>query len=116
MPVALRSHIWLNEHELRSRLGVWVVNLPPAPATKGGAELSGGLFWLVFKHGENISVIIQPADHIIAARMRAMLAKVTGEFQEGHELDDNTAKKVPKAMIGRVLSRKEATALLRKLG
>jgi hypothetical protein len=34
---------------------------------------------------------------------------VPGEFQEGHELDDKTAKKVPKAMIGRVLSRKEAT-------
>jgi hypothetical protein len=78
--------------------------------------LSGGLFWLVFKHGGNISVIIQPADHIVEARMRAMLAKVPGEFQEGHELDDKTAKKVPKGMIGRVLSRKEATALLKKLG
>jgi hypothetical protein len=76
--------------------------------------LSAGLFWLVFK-ADDISVIIQPADHIIEARMRAMLAKVPGEFQEGHELDDKTAKKVPKGMIGRVLSRKEATALLKKL-
>jgi hypothetical protein len=49
-------------------------------------------------------------------QLRAMLAKVPGDFQEGHELDDKTAKKVPKAMIGRVLSCKEATALLRKLG
>ena len=32
-------------------------------------------------------------------------------FQEGHELDDKPAEKVPKAMIDRVLSRKEATAL-----
>jgi hypothetical protein len=48
--------------------------------------------------------------------MRAMLANVPGAFQEGHELDDKTAKKVPKDMIGRLLSRKEATALLRKLG
>jgi hypothetical protein len=59
---------------------------------------------------------VQPAGHIIEARMRAMLANVPGEFQEGHELDDKTAKKVPKAMIGRVLSRKEATAILGKLG
>ena len=65
---------------------------------------------------KDISVIIQPAGHIIEARMRAMLANVPGAFQEGHELDDKTAKKVPKGMIGRVLSRKEATALLRKLG
>jgi hypothetical protein len=47
--------------------------------------------------------------------MRAMLANVPGEFQESHELDDKTAKRVPKAMIGRVLFRKEATALLTKL-
>jgi hypothetical protein len=77
--------------------------------------LNGELFWLVFK-AKDISVIIQPADHIITARIRAMLADVPGEFQEGHRLDDKTAKSVPKAMIGRVLSRKEATALLRKLG
>jgi hypothetical protein len=77
--------------------------------------LSGELFWLVFK-AKDISVIIQPAGHIIEARMRAMLANVPGEFQEGHELDDKTAKKVPKAMIGRLMSREEATALLRKLG
>jgi hypothetical protein len=48
--------------------------------------------------------------------MRAMLANTPGKFQEGHKLDDKTAKKVPKRLIGRVLSRKEATALLRKLG
>jgi hypothetical protein len=67
--------------------------------------LNGELFWLVFK-AKDISVIIQPAGHIIEARMRAMLADVPGEFQEGPELDDKTAEKVPKGMIGRVLSRK----------
>jgi hypothetical protein len=73
------------------------------------------LFWLVFQ-AKDISVFIQPAGGLIEARMRAMLAKVPGEFQEGHELDDKIAKKVPKGMIGRVLSPKEATALLKKLG
>lgn len=74
------------------------------------------MWWLVFKNGKDLSVIIQPAGAIIAARMRALLAGVEGEFQEGHELDAKTAKRVPKGMIGRVLSRKEATALLKKLG
>jgi hypothetical protein len=74
-----------------------------------------GFFWLVFKNGRDLSVIIQPAGAIIAARMRALLAGVEGEFQEGHELDAKTAKKVPKGMIGRVLSRKGATAILTKL-
>jgi hypothetical protein len=72
-------------------------------------------FWLVFKNGANLSVIIQPAGDIIMARMRALLAGVEAEFQEGHELDTKTARKVPKKMIGRVLSRKEATTLLKKI-
>ena len=78
--------------------------------------MSQSLFWLVFKSGNDRSVIIQPAGTIIVARMRALLAGIEGEFQEGHELDAKTAKKVPKRMIGRVLSRKDATALLKKLG
>ena len=73
------------------------------------------LFWLVFKNPNDLSVIIQPAGYLIMARMRALLAGVEGKFQEGYELDTKTAKKVPRGMIGRVLSRKEATALLKKL-
>jgi hypothetical protein len=78
--------------------------------------LSDTLFWLVFKNGKDLSIIIQPAGAIVAARMRALLAGVEGEFQEGHELDDKMMRKVPKGMIGRVLSRKDAAALLKKLG
>ena len=74
------------------------------------------LYWLVFKSGKDISVIIQPAGGIIIARVRALLAGVEGEFQEGHALDAKMVRKVPKKMIGRVLSRKEAAVLLKKLG
>jgi hypothetical protein len=74
------------------------------------------LFWLVFRQGDNIAVIIQSAGDIITSRMRAMLAGLEGTFKEGHELDAKTAKKVPKDMIGRALSRKEAARLLTKLG
>jgi hypothetical protein len=73
------------------------------------------LFWLVFRASKEVAVIVQPAGDIITARMRVMLAGIEGEFQEGYELDAKTAKKVPKAQIGKVLSRTQATALLKKL-
>jgi hypothetical protein len=73
------------------------------------------LFWLVFRHGNEVAVFIQPAGDLITARMRAALAGIEGEFQEGHELDTKTAKRVPKAQIGKILSRPQATALLKKL-
>jgi hypothetical protein len=63
-----------------------------------------------------VAVIIQPAGDIITARMRAMLAGVEGEFQEGYELDAKTSKKVPKTLVGKQLSRKQTTALLKRLG
>lgn len=61
-------------------------------------------------------MVVQPASNLISARMRAAIAGVTGDFQEGYELDAKTAKKVPKGLIGKSLSRKEAAALLKKLG
>jgi hypothetical protein len=73
------------------------------------------LFWLVFKTGSDITVVIQPAGALGMARLRAAIAGIEGEFQEGHELDDKTAKKIPKAMIGTPLTRKQANALLKRL-
>ena len=73
------------------------------------------LFWLVFKKGGDITVFIQPAGALGMARLRAALAGIDGEFQEGHELDAKMAKKVPKAQVGKPLSRKQANALLKKL-
>ncbi len=73
------------------------------------------LFWLVFKQPKEMAVVIQPAGDIITARVRALLAGIEGEFQEGHELDAKTAKKIPKTQIGKMLSRAQATALLKKL-
>jgi hypothetical protein len=48
--------------------------------------------------------------------IRSALAGIEGEFQEGHRLDAKMARKVPKALIGKRLSRTQATALLKKLG
>jgi hypothetical protein len=74
------------------------------------------LFWLVYASGDDITVIIQPASHLIFASVQASMTHGLGTHQEGYALDKKTAKKVPKKMIGRVLSRKEAAALLKKLG
>ncbi len=73
------------------------------------------LFWLVFKQGNGVAVFIQPAGDLITARMRVALAGMDGEFQEGHELDAKIAKRMAKDQIGKILSRKQATALLKRL-
>ena len=49
------------------------------------------LFWLVYRHNNQISVVIEPAPSLIHARMRAALAELDeGEFTEGQgsEADD----------------------------
>ena len=71
------------------------------------------LFWLVYRHNNQISVVIEPAPSLIHARMRAALAELDeGEFTEGHELPGKW--KVAKEMIARRLSQVEAKRLLAK--
>jgi len=69
------------------------------------------LYWLVYRHNNQISVVIEPGASLIYARMRAALAELDeGEFTEGHELPGKW--KVAKQMIGRRLSQEEAKRLL----
>jgi hypothetical protein len=69
------------------------------------------LYWLVYRHNNQISVVIEPGASLIQARMRAALADLDqGEFTEGHELGPKW--QVPKEMIGRRLSQDEAKRLL----
>jgi hypothetical protein len=73
------------------------------------------LYWLCYRHNNQISVVIEPGASIIHARMCAALANLDeGEFTEGHELDRKW--KVAKEMIGRRLSQAEAKRLLAKFG
>ena len=77
------------------------------------------LYWLVYRHNNQISVIIEPGASLIHARMRATLSNLDegeyeGEFTEGHELDRKW--RVAKDMVGRRLSQEEAKRLLAKFG
>lgn len=72
------------------------------------------LYWLVYRTPKGPAVFLQPAHSLIAARLRAALANVEGEFTEGHELDRRTERCVPKGSIGRPLTRTEAARLLRR--
>jgi hypothetical protein len=61
-------------------------------------------------------VFIQGAAHITFARIKASVSGHEGEFFEALELTPKMAKRVPKKMIGRVLSQEEAAKLLEKMG
>jgi hypothetical protein len=72
------------------------------------------LYWLCYRHNNQISVVIEPGASLIHARMRAALDGLDqGEFTEGHELDRKW--KVAKEMVGRRLSQVEAKRLLANL-
>jgi hypothetical protein len=69
------------------------------------------LYWLCYRHNNQVSVVIEPGASLIHAGMRAGLAGLDqGTFIEGHELDPKW--KVAKQMVGRRLSRAEAKRLL----
>jgi hypothetical protein len=71
------------------------------------------LYWLVYRHNNQIAVVIEPGASLVHARLRAALANLDeGDFTEGHELPDKW--KVAKEMIGRRLSQEEAKRLLAK--
>jgi hypothetical protein len=69
------------------------------------------LYWLCYRHNNNISVVIEPGASLIHARMRSAIAGLDeGDFTEGHELDRKW--KVARQMIGRRLTQEEAKRLL----
>lgn len=74
------------------------------------------LWWIVNQEGGKPSIVVQEAGDVITARLKAKLVGHEGDFAEAHRLDTKMAKKVPKDLVGRVLSQKEAMRLLKKLG
>jgi len=71
------------------------------------------LYWLCYRHNNQMSVVIEPAPSLIHARLRASLDGLDqGEFTEGHELDRKW--RVAKEMVGRRLTQAEAKRVLAK--
>jgi hypothetical protein len=62
------------------------------------------MFWLTFETSRGVEVFIVEARHLMMARLKASMAGRLGQFQEGHQLDTKTAKKIPAKMIGRTLT------------
>jgi len=74
------------------------------------------VFWLTYDTPRGTEVFIAEAGFLAMARVKATMVGQTGEFQEGHQVDINTAKKIPAHMLGRTLSHKAAFALLKRIG
>jgi len=69
------------------------------------------LYWLVYRHNNQISVVIEPGASLIHARLRSALDGLDqGEFTEAHELDRKW--RVSKEMIRRRLSQEEAKRIV----
>jgi hypothetical protein len=60
-------------------------------------------------------VFVQEASSLIYARMEAQKAGCNGKFIEAHELHRGTAKKLPRDVIGRTLSKAKARAVLQRM-
>jgi hypothetical protein len=74
------------------------------------------VFWLAYQTRDGICVVLQPAASLIHAKLAVDVQNLTpGEFTEGHQLDAKLIKRIPKKLIGKVLSAKEAEQLLTRL-
>ena len=73
------------------------------------------MFWIVHRVDDAPTVFLQNADAAVFARLKAAITGFPGTFVEIHALDQKTEKKVPKTMVGRVLSQTEAAMLLNRL-
>jgi len=72
---------------------------------------------MTYRRFTRLQVIIIQAGSLVQARMAVSVLGLDegATFQVGHELDAPRSKRVPKSAIGKVLSRREAEAVLRKL-
>jgi hypothetical protein len=71
------------------------------------------LFWMAYT-GEPRVFIADSGGEI--GMLKASMAGMEGRPAETYMLDEKTERKIPKAMIGRALSQREAKALLKKIG
>ena len=77
------------------------------------------LFWLNYRHprGRFAGAVVIESSSLVSARMAATVYGLNDrlEFASGHELDQESALKVPTDMLGRVLDDRELRKLSRML-
>lgn len=73
------------------------------------------LYWIASRVDGVQRYLLQEATTPLYAALRASIAGFPCAPPDVIALDAGTARKVPKKMIGRVLSQREAEALLKKL-
>jgi hypothetical protein len=69
------------------------------------------MYWLCYLHRGETRIVIVDGWSLMHARLAAACLKL-GIFIEGHPIDRAIAARVPLHAIGRVLTRREAVALL----
>jgi hypothetical protein len=75
-------------------------------------------FWLTYGDPDRfVGAVIMEAPSILEARMNAAVRRIAAglPFAEGHQLSPRLIALVPPTEIGRMLSRTEATQLIRDL-
>jgi hypothetical protein len=89
------------------------------PKCGGTAELEGArvMWWLMYHQAADIQVVIVKAQSMMEGRMIVSLAELDEgmTFQEGHQLDQLSAERMPEDCIAKALSRRQAEAVLTKL-
>jgi hypothetical protein len=71
------------------------------------------LCWLCYRVDGRTEIVIQPGNGVVFARLAAGVAGLDqGDFIEGHCLDETMSAPVPKNIIGRRLSARQAKKLL----
>lgn len=73
------------------------------------------LFWIVHHDGDDRHVMLARSASLGHAQLAARIARLPGQYAEGHVLDAKRERRVPKALVGRPLSGAEVERLLDRL-
>jgi hypothetical protein len=95
-------------------------SLPPSrPGTPSATFQAVPLFWLNYRHprGRFAGAVVVESSSLVSARMAATVYGLNDrlEFASGHELDLESALKVPTDTLGRLLDDRELRKLSRML-
>jgi len=74
------------------------------------------LFWIAHREGEDPHIMVVEASALLMARLRASIAGLKGGYAEGYQLSPSMARKVPKRLTGRPLSKARGRRAVKSAG